>query len=400
MSKKLTIEEIKQKLESINANLEILSKEYINSNTKLQCKCKIDGFIWGITWNKLQQGKGCPVCAGNQKLGIKNIKKELKDISPNIEIISNTYDNNMFSLQCKCLTCDKEWTTCWSSLQQKHGCSYCAIENNSNKLRLNIQQIKSELLTINKNILIMSEKYYNNSSPLLCKCLIDGYEWTTHWSSLKQGKGCPKCSGNAKLTIKEIKENLKILNPNIIILNNSYNNAHDILRCKCLVDGYEWSTSWSNLSAGHGCKLCFVKNNSGHNCYLWANGLTPIYSYLRKCINEWKIDSFKKYNYRCYLSGLKNNLVIHHLYSFSQIVMETFNQTNIEIKSIINDYTVEELELIKNVCLDLHYKYGLGVCLSSQIHQEFHNMYGYKCNTKEQFNEFIISFNERGLLCG
>jgi len=46
------------------------------------------------------------------------------------------------------------------------------------------------------------------------------------------------------------------------------------------------------------------------------------------------------------------------------------------------------LKKVKDKCLKLHYKYGLGVCIRKDIHELFHNLYGRGNNTPEQFKEF------------
>ena len=58
-----TLNDIKEKLEDINNNIEILSDEYINASTKIKYRCKIDRCVWETTWNSIQQGSGCPQCS-------------------------------------------------------------------------------------------------------------------------------------------------------------------------------------------------------------------------------------------------------------------------------------------------------------------------------------------------
>lgn len=36
-----------------------------------------------------------------------------------------------------------------------------------------------------------------------------------------------------------------------------------------------------------------------------------------------------------------------------------------------------------------------GITLTEEIHKKFHKMYGYKNNTKKQFEEFIIKYNNK-----
>ena len=64
MGKKLTLEEIKDRLKEINPNVEVLDDKYIDNFTKLKCKCLIDGHEWEVTWDNLSHNRGCPVCSG------------------------------------------------------------------------------------------------------------------------------------------------------------------------------------------------------------------------------------------------------------------------------------------------------------------------------------------------
>lgn len=123
----------------------------------------------------------------------------------------------------------------------------------------------------------------------------------------------------------------------------------------------------------------------------WQGGISALYVHLRRNIQAWKNDSMKDCNYKCVLtSGNFDN--IHHLYNFSDIVSETLEILNLPIYDEINKYTKEELLEIEKVCLDLHYKYGLGVCLRKDIHKLFHDTYGYSNNSKGQFSDFVKRF--------
>ena len=80
---------------------------------------------------------------------------------------------------------------------------------------------------------------------------------------------------------------------------------------------------------------------------------------------EFRTKVFKRDNYTCQLSGqIGGKLVVHHL----------------------NGYMLSESER-----LDINN----GITLTEEIHKKFHKMYGYKNNTKEQFEEFIIKYNNK-----
>lgn len=327
MSKKLSLKGIKEQLQIINPNIEILSDEYINRKTKLKCKCLIDGYEWEATWNGLfSKKRGCPVCGGSMRLTIEMAKSNILKISPNIEILSDVYTNA--------------------------------------------------------------------GTELKCKCKIDECIWTATYRNLHNGKGCPKCGGSEVLSLEIIKYRLPSINPNIEIISSNYTNVSTLLVCKCKLDGEIFNTTWNRIQSGHGCPQCFIESETGENCHLWKGGITPLAFYLRYQIQQWRVDSFVKYNSRCDITGSNKECQIHHFHNFSNIVIETLQKLNLPIYKQINEYTKEELKSIEDACNKLHYDYGLGICLCKEEHKLFHSAYGIKNNTEEQY----ILFKENRLL--
>lgn len=245
---------------------------------------------------------------------------------------------------------------------------------------------------------VKNQKWINNNSKLTFKCLIHNEEFSQTWGNFQSGQGCPKCgrektSNSRKFTIEMIREKIIGMSKDeeVELVSTEYINAQDNLVFKCLIHNKEFPMTWSNFSSGKGCKLCYTENRGGENHPMWKGGITSLNNHLRNAILKWKYDSFKECDKTCDITGVKSrNNIIHHLHPFSEIVKETMAILDLPIHQEINKYSSEELKSIDKKCLELHYKYGLGVCLTKDSHKEFHLIYGQNKgdNTKEQYKEF------------
>ena len=317
-----------------------------------------------------------------KKLTLIEIKERLKIVNPNIKILSKKYISSATRLKCKCLIDGHIWESFLGNLSKGVGCPKC-----NGNLKLTLEEIKNKLKIINPNIEILSNRYVNAHLKLECKCKLDGYTFDMNWNKLSQKRGCPKCGGTTKLILPNLILELFTINPNIEILSTKYVNSATKLKCRCKIDGYIWESKYGHLKGKHGCPLCAIATISGENSYRWKGGVTPLHEYLRMKITAWKKDSIKSCGFKCIITG-KSFDVIHHRIGFDQILKETIETINLPLYHEINKYTDIELKLIENTCLELHYKYGLGVCLAKEVHMEFHNIYGNGNNTNKQFEEF------------
>ena len=78
-------------------------------------------------------------------------------------------------------------------------------------------------------------------SKAVCRCDIDGYEWSTSVDSLvSRGRGCPQCGGNRKWTADERIEQINA-KPNITFVrwDGEFKGATSRAVCCCEIDGYE-----------------------------------------------------------------------------------------------------------------------------------------------------------------
>lgn len=151
--------------------------------------------------------------------------------------------------------------------------------------------------------------------------------------------------------------------------------------------------SYANFNEGHGCYYCgrerMTDGQKGEKSHFWRGGITPLSVFMRDKTVKWKIDSLEFYQFKCVITGKQDrNLDVHHTYSFSDILKETLNELNLPTYYEINNYTEIQLNLIEKLLINKHYKYGLGVPLLHDVHNEFHRIYGKGNNTPEQFEDF------------
>ncbi|MCE5220090.1 MAG: hypothetical protein LLF98_02180 [Clostridium sp.] len=125
----------------------------------------------------------------------------------------------------------------------------------------------------------------------------------------------------------------------------------------------------------------------------YKGGISVLSLEIRRNIKQWKFDSMKNSNYKCFFTGERFD-VIHHLYSLDNIIQDALSETKLPLYDSIGWYTQEELQTIIDKCLELHYRYPLGICMQNKYHVKFHLEFGYGNNTPEQFYEFIDNYNK------
>lgn len=102
-------------------------------------------------------------------------------------------------------------------------------------------------------------EYKGNTSKAVCRCEIDGCEWSATVNNLiNNGQGCTQCAGTLKLTPDERVDQINA-KPNIRFIrwDGEFKGARSKAICRCDIDGYEWSATVHNLvNNGRNCPQC------------------------------------------------------------------------------------------------------------------------------------------------
>ncbi|MCK5616477.1 hypothetical protein KAR91_82205 [Candidatus Pacearchaeota archaeon] len=102
-------------------NYECVSKVYKDAHSKLNFKCD-EGHEFEMRWDCIQQGQRCPVCSGNKKKTIKEIRINAEDRG--YKLISNEYyPGCRMTFICPS---GHEFSTTWDSFRIIKSCPKCA----------------------------------------------------------------------------------------------------------------------------------------------------------------------------------------------------------------------------------------------------------------------------------
>lgn len=203
-----------------------------------------------------------------------------------IALLDKQYLGSHYKHSWQCTKCKHIWEAVAKDVRDKSGCPKCA-----GHVSLTLKQVILEAKKLGFNFL--SSSYKNAHTKYEWQCVKCKHTKISHYNSMQQGSGCPKCSQNLKMTMDDIKQaenkrNITFLSKKII--NSSYK-----YKWVCNICGYKWKTAFSCIKHKTGCPQCAIEkkkvNKSDLDQLAADRGLI--------CLSEKCIGNYEKHLWKC-----------------------------------------------------------------------------------------------------
>lgn len=353
--------------------------------------------------------KPAPISPSNPH-SIYNMNRYLSNSGISCTVIEDSYLNSKTKIKCRC-KCGNIFYSRWNTIRctGKTSCDECGIKEGAyNKVKTSISKNGSmrDLLfeeygdkwrlywNFDKNYKPPEKISSTSNETVYLNCgKIDYHTYFTSPISFRSGVRCGYCTGKRL----HIKDTIGEKNPSVVKLWSERNklspfeifyNSPLKVWIECPngkhEDSYKEVRDITRRNSG--CLKCSYISNRGKNNYNWKGGVSDLRAFLRDKISGWKKDTMIKYRYRCDVTGDDRDFEIHHIKSFSDIFYEFISLESIEVKSI-GEYSEEYKMDIENRFVKYHNSFGLGVLMSKKVHKDFHRKYGNSPTTKD-YEEF------------
>ena len=128
--------------------------------------------------------------------------------------------------------------------------------------------------------------------------------------------------------------------------------------------------------------------------YNWTKSIDLV-KYIRYKLKSWRSSTMEALGYKCLLTGNTENLVIHHCKGFNIIFNETIDKLSFDTSKNFYDYTQDELNDFYNTFMEIQEKDKAYVCITEDIHRQFHSKYGYGNNNVNQWDDFVNNYYKK-----
>jgi len=223
-----------------------LGPEVSTVNTKTTWQC-LKGHQWEAVYCHVNQGTGCPHCAGNRRKTDEDYhalatRHGFKWLGPSVP---NTATGTIWQ-------CDKghQWKARYSNINTGYGCPHCAGY-------IPIAPNQYQELANQRSFEWLGPEVPNVMTSTSWQCEL-GHEWSTSYLHIRQGTGCPVCAIEDVADRQRLKpsdyhklaeqKGFKWLGPEV-----PNNQTKTWWQCK---EGHKWQARYGNINFDRGCPEC------------------------------------------------------------------------------------------------------------------------------------------------
>ena len=231
-------------------NGELLETKYVNSKTRMKCKCKC-GNIFYSAWNDFSQGRNvqCKICryknsADKQRHTYEYVFNYFKE--HHCTLLETTYITTHTPMKYIC-ECGNESTICFANFQDGQRCMECHGNNN-------ITYPQVFFYFLEQKCFLLETKYIDSKTKMEYRCSCGNISSIT-WGNFKTGYRCKKCAnkkvGDSKRHSYEYISNY-FKEQKCELLETEYYNGKTKMKYRCSC-GNESTTIWINFLKGQRC---------------------------------------------------------------------------------------------------------------------------------------------------
>ena len=194
-NKRLTTEEMKEKIKDATRGEYELIGEFVNTRTKVKIRHNKCGFIWETRSSDILRGHGCFRCYGTKKITYSQLEKIVEEkTGGEFEVAQDTanYRQQICIKHKKCGLIRK--TSLANFMRNPKGCYHCSSTKTQEEFESEVQELG------NSEYSVLGE-YFNNSTQIKMRHNICGNEYAVKPIDFLTGSRCPVCS--AKFSNKE-----------------------------------------------------------------------------------------------------------------------------------------------------------------------------------------------------
>ena|SRR5699024_6142198 len=335
---------------------------YTGANYHVKVKCKRN-HVYKVAPKDFNSGKRCRLCISSrvEERFYKNIKQRGYKLAE-----GSFYKKSDSKIDVICPKGHKREMSPYV-FNKGHECKICVDDSKFEKER-NLFKIRFEKYIKDEGYSLAEDSHYVNSqTPVSIKHSVCGSTYKVRPSAfISHGIRCGKCYGNEKKTHEYISELIKKITNDEYEMLEEYKGMmtptrmmHKSDRC----NNHEWEVRVSAfIHQNTRCPKCAIKRGKAHPTYkpeITDEEREKGRFLNRDLLTKWRKTIFERDDFTCQCCFERGvTLHAHHLNGYHWDRENRYNPVN-------------------------------GITLCEECHTDFHNEYGRRNNTKEQFIEYI-----------